>query len=380
MTDGMTSYDVIVVGLGAMGSSALYQLARRGLRVLGLEAFAPGHRLGSSHGESRVIRLAYYEHPNYVPLLRRAYELWEAVQRESGADLLHITGGLMIGPASGELVAGARGSAEQHRLDYEILSADEVRHRFPALHVGDDEVALWEPRAGYLRPERCIDTFVRLANAETHCETRVRSWRASGDGVELTTDTGRYVADQVVFTCGARISGVVGAESMPRVQAERIPLFWLRPSSPELFVEGRLPIYLWEVSSTDHFYGFPHVEWPGVKVARHHSGEVCDPDAVDRSVRAEDELRLRDVIGNRIPALNGPVESTLVCIYENSADHDFLIDRVAEHPNVIYAGGFSGHGFKFASVVGEILADLVTRGEATPDADFLRAARLTLTH
>jgi sarcosine oxidase len=368
-------YDVIVVGLGAMGSSALYQLAQRGVRVLGLEAFSPGHRLGSSHGESRIIRLAYYEHPNYVPLLRRAYELWEAL----GDSLLHITGGLMIGSPDGELVSGARSSAEQHGLEYELLSSDEVRHRFPALLLNDHEVALWEPRAGYLRPERCIDTFVRLASgtgAQVRYESRVRSWRAAADGVELRTDSETHVADQVVFTCGARISSVVGADSMPPVQAERIPLFWMQPSQPSLFAEGQFPIYLWEISPNDHFYGFPHVEWPGVKVARHHSGELCDPDSVDRTVTVDDELRLRSAISQRIPSLDGPVLSSLVCLYENSADHHFLIDRVADAPNVIYAGGFSGHGFKFASVVGEILADLVTRGEATPDADFLRADRL----
>src|SRR5579871_2473509 len=207
-----------------MGSSALYQLARRGLRVLGLEAFAPGHRLGSSHGESRVIRMAYYEHPNYVPLLRRAYELWEEVEAVSGEDLLHITGGLMIGPPSGELVAGARSSAEQHALEYEMLSSDEVRRRYPALQLNPDEVGLWEPRAGYLRPERCIATFVQLAResgAETRYEAPVRAWRPASDGVAIVTDTETYAAEHAVFTCGARISSVVGPAFMPRVTAER---------------------------------------------------------------------------------------------------------------------------------------------------------------
>jgi sarcosine oxidase len=179
----------------------------------------------------------------------------------------------------------------------------------------------------------------------------------------------------VVFTCGARISGVVGA-CMPPVTAERAALFWMEPTEPELFAVGRFPIYLWEVASGDHFYGFPHVAWPGVKVARHHTGDACDPETVDRTVNANDERLLRSVIEKRIPALDGGVHSSLVCLYENSPDGHFLVDRVAEHPNVIYAGGFSGHGFKFASVIGEIIADLVTRGTATADADFLHAARL----
>jgi sarcosine oxidase len=373
----MTTFDVIVVGLGAMGSSTLYQLSRRGKRVLGLEAFEPGHRLGSFHGESRVIRLAYFEHPNYVPLLQRAYALWDEVQRESGEDLLRITGGLMIGQPEGELVSGARTSADQHGLDYELLDGGEVRRRFPALHLAEDEIALNEPNAGFLRPERCIETFVRLAGnsgAQTHYVEPVRGWRAQAGGVEVSTNTAQYEAEHIVFTCGARISSVLGA-CMPPVTAERAALFWMEPSDPELFVPGRLPIYLWDSADGQVFYGFPHVEWPGVKVARHHTGEFCDPDTVDRTVNAEDERLMRRAIEKRIPSLNGRVLDAQICVYENSPDGHFLIDRVAAHPNIVYAGGFSGHGFKFASVVGEILADLVTRGEATPDADFLRAGR-----
>jgi sarcosine oxidase len=375
----MTAYDTVVVGLGAMGSAALMQLARRGQRVLGLEAFGPNHQLGSWHGESRVIRLAYYEHPNYVPLLRRAYELWAELERDSGAELLTRTGGLMIGLPDGELVAGSLASATEHGLEHAVLDAADVERRYPALRLAPTEVAVWEPAAGFLRPERCVATFVRLARAAgatVHYETPVRDWQASATGVEIVTDHGRFQADQAVFACGARLSQVLG-DAAPPVRAERIPLFWLRPRAPDLFALGALPIYLWEIGAGQHVYGFPHLEWPGVKVARHHSGDWCAADEVDRTVSAVDEERLRDAIAIRIPALNGPVESSLICLYENSADFHFLIDRVAAHPNVVYAGGFSGHGFKFASVIGEILADLVTSDRATPDADFLKAARLT---
>ena len=370
-------WDVIVVGLGAMGSSALYELSRRGLHVLGLEAFEPGHRLGSSHGESRIIRLAYHEHPNYVPLLRRAYSRWSTLQAESGEELLTITGGLMIGRPSSEVVSGARASAEQHHLDHELLSGDELRYRYPALQPAKDDVALWEPASGFLRPERCIETFIHLAvGAETRYAEPVRTWRSDSDSVEVRTDTDTYRASHLVVTCGARISGVLGAD-IPPVTAERAVLFWLEPSQRDLFAQGRLPIYIWDADVEGAFYGFPHVDWPGVKVARHHSGQVCEPDTVDRRVNAEDERDLRGLIAGRMPLLErGPVTNSLVCLYENSPDHHFLIDRVPDQPNVIYAGGFSGHGFKFASVVGEILADLVTQGEATPDADFLRARRL----
>lgn len=376
----MTAFDVIVVGLGAMGSSALYQLSRRGLRVLGLEAFEPNHRLGSFHGESRVIRLAYFEHPHYVPLLRRAYELWDEVQRESGKDLLRITGGVMIGRPDSELVSGARASAEQHGLEYRMLSPAEVRNQYPAFQLADDEVALWEPHAGFLRSERCVETFVRLAcdaGATVRYVEPARAWKADADGVELTTDGGRYTAEHVVMTAGARISKLVGT-CMPTVKAERATLFWMEPSAPELFGADGFPIYLWDPADGDMFYGFPHVELPGVKVARHHTGDFVDPDSVDRTITSDDEARLRRAIQSRIPALNGDVLNGVVCVYEDSPDEHFVIDRVPDHPNVVYAGGFSGHGFKFASVIGEILADLVTRGAATPDADFLKASRFSV--
>jgi sarcosine oxidase len=366
--------DTIVVGLGAMGSAALYQLAKRGQRVLGLEAFGPGHRLGSSHGESRVIRLAYYEHPNYVPLLHRAYALWEDLERASGEQLLRITGGLMIGAPDSALVSGAAASAEQHGLDYEIVDVAEVRRRYPVLHLEPGEVALFEPWAGILSPEKCIAAHTRLAlaaGAEVHYDEPVDTWSAADSRVEVVTTAGRYAARHVVFTCGAYTSQVLRDERV-QVRAERIPLFWLQPSEPENFDLGRLPIYLWQQSNGDHFYGFPHLEWPGVKVARHHSRDYCDPMSVDREVNAEDERRLRAVIADRLPALNGPVLTSMICLYENSPDEHFLIDHLPDRPNVIFGGGFSGHGFKFASVVGEILADLVTEGRATSEADFLK--------
>jgi sarcosine oxidase len=371
----MSAWDVIVVGLGAMGSAALYELSRRGLRALGVEAFEPGHRLGSHHGESRVIRLAYFEHPSYVPLLRRAYTLWSELEHESGRDLLTLTGGLMLGRPDSELVSGARKSAELHGLEYELLTPEEVRYRYPAFTPPADEVALWEPQSGYLRPERCIATFVDLAQrhgAETRYSEPVRSWSADADGVELRTEAETLRAQSVVFACGARMSGVLG-DSIPPVAAERAVLFWLQPFQPELFVN--MPIYLWDTPEGETFYGFPHVELPGAKVAMHHTGEFCDPEAVDRTVNSHDEARLRNAIADRLPALNGRVLDSTVCLYENSPDQHFMIDRLPDRPNVVYAAGFSGHGFKFASVVGEILADYVTKGSATADADFLRSHR-----
>jgi len=372
-------YDAIVVGLGAMGSAAAYQLAAHGLRVLGLDAHGPGHTLGSSHGESRIIRMAYMEHPDYVPLLQRAYELWREVESQAGVELLRQTGGLFVGPLEGHVVGGSLRSARQHDLSYELLDGAQVRRRYPALHPGPDDVALFEATAGVLFPERCIEAHLRLATehgaAMRHHEP-VRSWEATSGGVAVLTDEARYVANRVVFTAGAWI-GKLLADLRLSLKPERQTVWWLHPRErSELFDPARFPIYIWEVSADRSFYGFPHLEWPGVKVGRHHSGEYGDPDTISREVVAADELAVRAFVRRHIPALDGDVASAVVCLYTNTPDEHFLVDRHPEHPSVIYASACSGHGFKFASVIGEVVADLVTTGSATPAADFLRAERL----
>jgi sarcosine oxidase len=370
-------YDVIVVGLGAMGSATVYHLARRGQRVLGLDAFAPGHTHGSSHGESRIIRLAYYEHPNYVPLLRRAYQLWESTQAEFGRPLMRLIGGLFLGVADSPLVGGSLLSARTHDLRHELLDADEIRRRYPVLEPRANEVAVYEPTAGVLFPERCIEAHLRLAAAELHFEEPVTSWTASSGGVEVYTSKQRYVADRLVLTAGAWSGKLLADLGLP-LQPERIPVVWFEPrETPELFGPDRLAIYVWDTGEAGVFYGCPHLDWPGVKVGRHYQGQACDPDTVDRQATEADERPMRSFVDQRIPALNGPTARRLVCLYTNTPDEHFVVDRHPTLPNVVFAAGFSGHGFKFASVMGEILADLATTGRATPDADFLRAARLS---
>lgn len=358
-----SAYDVIVVGLGAMGSSACFQLARRGQRVLGLDAFEPGHTFGSSHGESRIIRMAYYEHPSYVPLLRRAYELWEATQAEVGRELLRLTGGLFIGPAGSSLVEGSLLSARTHALPHEVLSADAIRARFPALRPAEGEVAVFEERAGVLFPERCVEAFQSLSTADgtevRHSEP-VLDWQTRNGEVEVRTNAGRYTAGRLVLTLGAWASKLL---DLP-LRVERIPVVWFEPRRP---VE--LPIYIWDTGSST-FYGVPHLDWPGAKVGRHHQGQIVDPDTVDREPSDADEEPIRAFVQSRIPDLAGPTCKRLICLYTNTPDENFLIDRLNER--VVFAAGFSGHGFKFASVVGEIVADLALTGGATPNADFLR--------
>jgi sarcosine oxidase len=375
----MEKYDAIVVGLGAMGSAAAWQLARRGRRVLGLEAHAPGHTLGSSHGESRIIRMAYMEHPDYVPLLRRAYELWRETEERAGEDLMRLTGGLFAGPPEGHVVAGSLASARAHGLPHELLDAGEIHRRFPALRPLEGDVAVWEETAGVLFAERCVVAQLRLAEASgarlRHGEP-VLGWEPSGDGYEVTTPGGRYGADSLVLAAGAWLPRFLDGLGLP-LQPERIPVYWLQPTdTPELFDPARFPVYIWDTGGPRTYYGFPHLGWPGVKVGRHHSGERCDPDTVGREVTGADEAAVREFVRGRIPALDGPVAAGVVCLYTNTPDEHFVVDRHPQLPGVVYAAACSGHGFKFASVMGEVLADLLTEGRATPAAGFLRAERL----
>jgi sarcosine oxidase len=368
-------YAVIIVGLGAMGSAAAYHLARRGQRVLGLDAFPAGHTLGSSHGETRIIRMAYFEHPNYVPLLRRAYELWEQVERESHTTLLHITGGLFIGPPDGTLVSGSLRSAQMHGLPHAVLDAAEIRRRFPILRLRDGEVGLFEERAGVLLPERCIEAHASLAvasGAELRYVEPVTRFAADGDEMQVETDASRYSAGKLVVTAGAWAGKVLQDLALP-LSPERIPIFWFEPRShADQFSLGRMPIWIWQDPALGDFFATPHVEWPGVKLGKHHSGTSVDPDTVDRQISPSDETPLREFLSRCVPELSGNVALSRVCLYTNTPDENFIVDR---HQNVVYAAGFSGHGFKFASVIGEILADLATSGQANSAADFLSLSR-----
>ena len=376
-------YDVVVAGLGAMGSAAAYHLAARGLRVLGLDSHLPGHTRGSSHGETRIIRLSYFEHPSYVPLLRRAYALWHELEQAGHADLLRLTGGLYLGPPESELVAGALRSAVQHHLPHELLGADEVRLRYPQFNPTADIVALYEPEAGYLRPELCIETHLRLATARgaaLHHGEPLVSWRADGAGIEVTTPSATYGAGRVVLTTGAWLAHHLSRGTVDRLslRVERNVPLWLRPvADPGSFTPGRFPVFIWDTPG-GHFYGIPHVERPGVKVARHHTGVYGDPDTIDRTARDGDAAPVRAFVRHYIPALDGPLEASAVCLYTLTPDGHFVVDVHPETPNVVFATACSGHGFKFASVVGELLADLATTGRTDPAADFLRLGRLAL--
>ena len=357
----MTSpaYDVIVAGLGAMGSATAWQLARRGLRVLGLDRWHPPHAMGSSTGETRIIREAYFESPFYVPMVRRAYHLWTALEVATGEKLLTRTGGLSVGPRDGPLVSGAIASAEVHGVPFEVLDPASIRDRFP-LQPHDGVTGVWDPGAGVLRPEECIRTLLSQAGhfgATLRYDEPVLRWEATPDQVVVTTGSGRYTAARLVLASGAWLGQLQGGAQVPLTVARQIML-WLTARRPERFGPDRCPIWLWETGEGPVYYGFPDMG-TGPKVAQHHGGQVVDPDTVNREVDYREADGILRFLAGAVPDLTRPVRQARVCLYSNTPDEHFILDRHPAHHSVIVASPCSGHGFKFAPTVGEILADLV---------------------
>jgi len=368
-------HDVIVAGLGAHGSAAAYHLAKRGQSVLGFDRFVRGHTLASFGGLSRIIRLSYYEHPSYVPLLRRAWDLWRELERESGETLLTQTGGLYMGPPEGELVSGSLASARTHGLAHELIDNAELRRRYPVFDVDPDWVGVADAQAGWLAPERSVETHLRLA--ERHGATLrftepIERWERDGDGVRVTSAQGSYRARRLVIAAGSWLARLL-PQLAPHLWVERSVLFWFEPRA-DRDAFARLPVYI--VEDTDRiFYGFPYIEGQGVKVAGLHFGDPADPDLLDRTASADDEERVRGWLRRRMPLANGERRDAKVCMYTNTPDGHFIIDHLIEDSNVIVASACSGHGFKFASVIGEILADLVLDGETAHPIGFLSSER-----
>lgn len=357
----MITHDVGIVGLGAMGSMTALELARRGKAVIGFDRFRPPHPFGSSTGRSRIIREAYFEHPQYVPLVQRAYVKWAELERDGKVTLFTPTGGLMIGPPEGALVTGARRSAELHGLPFEMLSAGEVRHRFPVFLAAPRDAGLYEPRAGVLRPEAAIETALSLASlagAELRFEEPVLQWRPQAEWISLRTGAGEYRVRRLVLAGGAWMAGTLPGVDLGLTVA-RQTLFWFEPRGDRALVSAeRMPVFLWEWAPGELFYGFPD-QGAGVKVAIHHQGEPADPDTVRRTATPEEAERLRGLMSTRTPACIGPVLESAVCLYTNTSDGDFIIDRSPGDSRVILASPCSGHGFKFAPALGEVIAELV---------------------
>lgn len=376
-------FDVIVVGLGGMGSAAAYHLAARGSRVLGLERFSPPHDRGSSHGRSRVIRQAYFEGAAYVPLLLRAYELWERIERDAGVRILTVTGGLMVGSRDGRVVEGSIRSARAHGLAHEILDASEIRRRFPPLTPAPGDIALYENRAGFVDPEESIRAHLGRAaalGATFRFEEEVLSWEAlSDDGVVVRATSGVFEAGRLVLAPGPWAPRLLADLGLP-LAVERQVLYWFEPTQPiDAFRPDRFPIYIWETEPGREFYGFPAQQGPpgGVKVAFFREGEPADPERPDRVVRAEEVERMRDALRDRIPSLGGRLIHAATCFYTTTPDHAFVLGLHPRHRNVAVASPCSGHGFKFASVVGEILADLAREGSTRHPIDIFDPSRFS---
>jgi sarcosine oxidase len=361
----MAHFDVVVCGLGAMGSAALHHLASRGKRVLGLERYIPGHDRGSSHGATRIIRLGYFEHPSYVPLLRRAYALWRELEAAAGRQLLHITGIAEIGPSAGALVQGTLASSRLHGLRHEALAAPELMRRFPAFKLPPDYVAVVQPDGGFVEVEPSIAAQLALATAagaEIRSGERVQAIEPRTGCVRIVTDGGAVEAGAAIVAAGPWAKALLPALAAP-LRVTREVMGWFEPTDAELF--QAFPVFIIESRHGMH-YGVPPDGGGGIKIAKHHHrNETVDPDDYDRTVSADDEALIRAAVADHIPAANGALIAAKTCLYTMTPDGDFLIDRLPGAPNVVVASPCSGHGFKFAPVIGEILADLATSG-ATP--------------
>jgi len=377
------TFDVIVLGLGGMGSAAAYHLAKCGQRVLGLEQFTPAHDKGSSHGLSRMIRQAYFEDPCYVPLLLRAYELWRELERASNQKLLTVTGGIMIGRRGCETVEGTYRSAQQYGLPHELLDAKQIRKRYPVFTPDDDTIGVYEANAGYVVPDLAVRASLDLATsagATLQFGERALEWQPTASGVQVKTTHGTYEAGQLVISAGPWLQQFMPALPM---RVERKILFWFEPTGGiEPFKLGKFTVWGWELEAGTYLYGFPATnDVPGgVKVATHREPKfvACHPDTIDRQVYPEEIELMRERLASRIPVLASRCLATATCLYTNSPDDHFVLDRHPQHKQVLVVSPCSGHGFKFTPVIGEVVAELVTNGRTRFDLGRFSLGRLAV--
>ena len=371
------TFDVIVIGAGGMGSAATFELARRGRSVLTLDQFPFVHDRGSSHGHTRIIRRAYYEHPAYVPLVQRAFERWYDLEQRSGRHLLTECPCLSIGPPNGEVVSGVLAAAQEHNLDVEQLARADLTRRYPQFRLDDQFVGVQERDAGFLYVEECARTQLeqaQLLGANLRAEEPVVAWKSDGKSVSVTTTKDTYYANSMILTAGPW-AGRLLAEIGKPLRVMRQVMLWFATADPEAFRRDRFPIFLADVPDGP-FYGLPAVDGRGLKVARHYCApELHSPEELDRAVASADDEAVRPFLNRHIPQVNGPLTYAQSCIYTLTPDRHFLIDLHPEFGNVAFAAGLSGHGFKFAPVIGEILADLIDAGSTSWPMDLFRYAR-----
>jgi monomeric sarcosine oxidase len=371
----MERYDVTVVGVGGVGSAALHHLARRGVRAIGIDRFSPPHDRGSTHGHTRVIRQAYYEHPDYVPLLKESYREWFDLEAHIGRKLFHQIGLLELGPADGAVVPNVLRAAEQYEVPVESLTAAEIEARWPGLRTGSDLVGVFEPGAGYLLVEDCVEAHLsaaRAAGAELRLNTEIIDVTTNEQEAYIRTSDGVEIESKCVIYA----AGPWSARMFPNLlTVRRKSLFWFANTDQRYAATSGFPVYLFELPH-GIFYGFPQIDQRGVKFAEHSGGRtVEDPLKVDRTIDAEEERRLVDVLTNYLPGVSSRVTGHAVCMYTMSPDEHFIVDRHPDLANVVFAAGLSGHGFKFVPVLGRALADMaLDRGTDLP-IDFLSLKR-----
>lgn len=373
----MTHFDAIVVGVGGMGSSAVYHLAQRGLKVLGLDRYDIPNEMGSSHGLTRMIRLAYHEDPSYIPIMQRAYELWHQLENHTGERLLYTTGSIRGGTEDGSMFTGSKEACDIHHLPYEVLDGPEINKRFPGYQLPEDALAIYQPDGGFLLSERCIVAYLAASleiGAEVHGREQVLGWEPLGDGVRVNTDKDTYTANSLVISAGSWAYKFL-PDLAPYAVPERQVLGWFQPSQPKLFQPGAFPVWGLEFEE-GRFYGFPSHGVPGFKIGRYnHLYEQVDPDDMDREPNARDEEVLKEFTTRYFPEAAGPTLALKTCLFTNTPDEHFILDRLPDYPQVSIAAGFSGHGFKFCSVVGEIMADLSQHGETRHDLSLFKLDR-----
>jgi len=370
--------DVAIIGLGAMGSATAWELARRGVDVAGFDAASIPNTTGSHHGGTRVIRLAYAEHPDYVPLLRRAFQRWQELERALGESILHLAGGLYMGPPDGPFVSGVLAAVREHGLAHEQLDAAAIRRRFPAFAVGDETIGVLERQAGALMSERIVAGHARLAlaaGARLHGHAAVTAVRQLADRVELDTEVGPVTADRLLVAGGAWSGRLLAELGLP-LTVTRQTNGWFQPRRPSRFTPSAMPVWGMESAAGGFVYGFPTLpDRPGVKIAHHVVGPPADPDTMDRRVTAAERDALAETVAHHLPDAAGPVLSMTVCPYTSTPDGHFIVGPHPRHQRTAIAAGFSGHGFKFASVMGEALADLCTAGRTDLPIGFLDPSR-----